>query len=418
MIFSTNIAALNAENCIRINENVSEPYKTLWYDKIVTGYDKETLKDKTFVKDYFIRLKIALLTQGVVRDEKFCEYLDLNNKSVRPATNNAIDIKIDIPKDIAGESLKRYLVINTPVDIKFVEFSPFTLTRENDKNYIYYYGRKLTQIDETYDKDFLSTNKVDGIDYDQVAFLSTDRLRVHITNSCVYKKDKRTECKFCNIKAQKEDLPLSVIDKVVKDYCSHAKELGLKHFLIGGQTAAALDHDKIVSVVKIIRKYAAYADIYAMIVPYPEKTILSMYNAGMNQISCNLEVYDDEIAKRYCPGKRMVTKNEYIKRLRFATTLMGRSGAVRSMLIVGLESFDSLKKGIEELTANGIQPILSIFRPLPDTELNYLCAPSMLELYEIYIQSQQICKEHGLLLGPQCVNCQNNTLALPYWMES
>ena len=96
---------------------------------------------------------------------------------------------------------------------------------------------------------------------------------------------------------------------------------------------------------------------------------------------------------------------------------MGRRGAVRSMLIVGLEPSDSLKKGIEELTANGIQPILSIFRPLPDTELSHLCAPSMLELYDIYNQSQQICKEHGLLLGPQCVNCQNNTLALPYWME-
>ena len=105
VIFSTNIAALNAENRIRINENVGEPYKALWYDKIITGYDG-ALKDKAFIKDYFIRLKIALLTQGVVKDEKFCEYLDLNNKSVRPATNNAIDIKIDLPNGIAGESVK------------------------------------------------------------------------------------------------------------------------------------------------------------------------------------------------------------------------------------------------------------------------------------------------------------------------
>lgn len=213
-------------------------------------------------------------------------------------------------------------------------------------------------------------------------------------------------------------MSLNVIETVVKDYCSHAKELGLKHFLVGGQTASLLDHDKIVGVVKIIHKYAPYADIYAMIVPYPEKTITAMYHAGLNQLSCNLEVYDDELAKRYCPGKRLVTKDEYIKRLKFATTLMGRDGAVRSMLIVGLEPFDSLMKGVEELTVNGIQPILSIFRPLPETELNYLCAPSMLELYDIYNQCQQICKKHNLRLGPQCVNCQNNTLALPYWMES
>ena len=419
VVFSTNIAALNAESCIRIHENISEPSKKMWYDKIVSGFSEaETLRSKALLRDYFIRLKIALLTQGVVKDNSFCEYLNKNNKSVRPATNNAIDIKINLPQGICGEKIKRCLVINTPVDVKFVEFSPFAITREADKNYIYYYGTKLMQIDETYDRDFLSDKEVDGIAYNQVAFLSTDRLRVHITNSCVYKKNRNTECKFCNIKAQDDDLPLSTIEKVVKDYCSHARELGLKHFMIGGQTASSLDHDKIVSVVKIIRKYAAYADIYAMIVPYPEKTIEAMFKAGMNQISCNLEVFDDEIAKRYCPGKRSVTKDEYVRRLRFATTLMGRTGAVRSMLIVGLEPFDSLKIGIEELSANGIQPILSVFRPLPETELENMCAPSMSELYDIYVEAQRICKSHGLLLGPQCVNCQNNTLALPYWMEN
>ena len=145
--------------------------------------------------------------------------------------------------------------------------------------------------------------------------------------------------------------------------------------------------------------------------------IKQMYDAGMNQLSCNIEVFDDEIARKYMPGKRATKKATYIDTLKYATTLMGRTGNVRSMIIVGLEPHASFISGVKELAQNGIQPILSVFRPLPDTPMGEMNAPSMTQIASLYREVQDICKKNGLLVGPECVNCQNNTLALPSWME-
>ena len=87
------------------------------------------------------------------------------------------------------------------------------------------------------------------------------------------------------------------------------------------------------------------------------------------------------------------------------------------MVIVGLESHKSFIEGIEAFTEAGIQPILSIFRPLPGTLLADMQAPPMKYLVKIYDEVLKLCKGRGFYPGPDCVNCQNNTLALPVWLE-
>ena len=57
-------------------------------------------------------------------------------------------------------------------------------------------------------------------------------------------------------------------------------------------------------------------------------------------------------------------------------------------------------------------PILSVFRPIPGTEMEDCIAPENEWLYEIYEEAYKICKKHNMELGPQCAYRQNNTLSL------
>ena len=413
------------DQTIRLNENICEPEKEAWYDVIARGITSAAAPAD--VRNFYLYLKIALLMQGVTIDKNAEKHIRRKG-GLRAATNNAVDLRLSV--QAGGKA--RELIVNAPIDIRFIEFSPFRIVLKDNELLLNYYEQTLMPVG-VYPLDPIAiledgsprytkaTEEKASVPYSEVAFLSTDRLRVHLTNSCIFKRTDAEgcslECQFCNIKPSSDVLDLSNIEEVVEEYCAHSREIGLRHFLVGGQTAPDRDKDKIIEIIRIIRKNAPFAPIYAMVIPYSEQTIREMYEAGLGQLSCNIEVFDDDIARRYMPGKRSTSRNIYLNRLKYATKLMGRRGNVRSMVIVGLEPYPSLMEGIKDLALNGIQPILSIFRPLPDTPLEDLLPPSMLYLARIYTDVQRVCRANGLYAGPDCVNCQNNTLALPAWME-
>ncbi len=66
------------------------------------------------------------------------------------------------------------------------------------------------------------------------------------------------------------------------------------------------------------------------------------------------------------------------------------------------------------LIENGIQPMLSVFRPLQGTALERYLPPKMTALYRLYFAMEKECEAHALHLGPSCLYCQNNTLSMPY----
>ena len=67
-------------------------------------------------------------------------------------------------------------------------------------------------------------------------------------------------------------------------------------------------------------------------------------------------------------------------------------------------------KGIAYVSKLGVSPILSLFKPIADTPLAHLLAPSDKEIYEIYINALRICNENNVELGPACHYCEDNTL--------
>lgn len=160
--------------------------------------------------------------------------------------------------------------------------------------------------------------------------------------------------------------------------------------------------------------------IYLMCVPPEDLDDLEkLKSSGVTEISFNMETYSRTIARKIMPGKSGISRSTYIAALTHAVRIWenpskgSNGGSVRSALILGLEPIESMQEGIRMLTSLGASPILSIFRPVRGTELEWIMPLSSPELYEIYSQASRTCREAGLRLGPSCIYCQNNTLSIP-----
>lgn len=141
--------------------------------------------------------------------------------------------------------------------------------------------------------------------------------------------------------------------------------------------------------------------------------IYDYYQLGLNEVAFNIEIYDRRIAAQLMPGKGKIPLTQYMNALEESTKYFGRTGNVRSMLIVGLERENSLLTGVKDLCSIGVSPMLSIFRPMPLTKMNHIIPPTNNDIKRIYKTAEKICQQHNLQLGPSCDQCQNNTLSLP-----
>ena len=147
----------------------------------------------------------------------------------------------------------------------------------------------------------------------------------------------------------------------------------------------------------------------------PPKDIKQLKNyieLGVNEFAFNIELFDRSLATTIMPAKGKIPLKHYFDMLTYAAEFLPR-GAVRSMLLLGLEPPHKTIEGIEFLCKNGIQPMLSIFRPVDNCLLNYMVPPSNQDIYFTYVEALSICKKYGMQLGPSCNICKNNTLALP-----
>lgn len=415
IVFNKNIASINEDGIVLIHENICEPEK--WLIKKILAKEK-------------LAVKLALMIQGINIAAEIKEQL-------REATNNAVDLQIGDGQDI--------MIINAPTNIRYVEFTPFDLKRSSryvGKFCIYYYDQEIIDGVSVFpaDKNQNLLLKDGKHLYSEIAYLSTDRLRVHLTNACMYKLS-GNGCKFCNIKMESNPNPIFLenIEEVVAKYIEDRKEVQedknsvvLRHFLIGGQSLPSCDL-QLVNTAKILGKY--HMPIYVMSLPLKEETVEELVSYKVFEYAYNIEIFNEECRKKYMPGKGQITVKEYLSALKKTRQILNTVNApkerkaVRSMVIVGLEPYTDMMNGIQQLIDNDIEPMLSVFRPLPDTPLECLNAPTIKTVYELfYTVSSLLCKRYNRKnkqeekkaankfpkLGPKCSCCQNNTVSLPW----
>ena len=385
IIFSASITDLNPEHEIVTFDNLVQPSED-WYSKIMSND--------------LLALKISLLNQGIYIPQETHNYLKKTG-GIKTSVFDSIDI-----------ILPNHMIINCPYKINYADFSPFSIEEADGKLRLYFYNTFLHTITLEHADPHRERRTIgNGVPYRRLSYLGGDRLRIHHTDICVFKKNKKP-CRFCNLPVNGFHFSLDDIYEVIDFYLHQG---GFRHILIGGGSERIdYETDTILKLVKYIRRQTDMP-IYVMCLPVTDKKILrELYMAGVTEIGFNLEIWETENAEKLMPGKGKLPRQDYINSLKNAVQIWQTPGSVRSLLIVGLERREILKNAVKTFCSEGIMPILSVFRPLPETEMELCLPPSNEFLYSVYQELDQICSKYGQHLGPDCFCCQNNTLSLPW----
>lgn len=127
--------------------------------------------------------------------------------------------------------------------------------------------------------------------------------------------------------------------------------------------------------------------------PSDDKWIDRTYAAGVDALSYSIEIHDPEILAETCSGRaELIGRDRYYEALEHAARIFP-SGTVWSDLIVGLEPIASTRDGIDRLTAMGVLPVLSLFRPLDETSLADHAPPDPEAIAPLYAHLYQAVRE-------------------------
>lgn len=351
--------------------------------------------------DSMIKIKIAILNQGIRISDSAKQFIKKKG-GYNESTFSSIDL------------ILKGLHINAPVTLQMGTLSPFLLNESENELFLFYHDTLICKVEFESKKSISNKITSRGIPYKKIAFINGDRLRLKTENACYYKLTKQG-CSFCpnqNDPSLKNTPEILFEDiKEVFDYCLVHESF--RHIMIGGGCADPHSEvDKILPVVKYIRSICS-KEIYIMSTPPNNiKQLKNYIELGVNEFAFNLELFDRSLAATIMPAKGNIPLKHYLDMLAYAAAKLP-FGAVRSMLLLGLEPPYKTIEGVECLCKNGVQPMLSIFRPVDNCLLNYMVPPSNQDIYFTYVEALSICKKYGMQLGPSCNICKNNTLALP-----
>jgi hypothetical protein len=240
------------------------------------------------------------------------------------------------------------------------------------------------------------------------AFTHGDRVRIAPVTGCAF------TCKFCNLpydyRYRRKDLEglIEAVEVARADPIQPAR-----HVLISGGTPRPEDFGFLRDVYDAVIESFPDLPVDIMMVPIEEVLDVDHLAAkGVNELSINLELYNDEIARRVMPRKYQQGREHLLEFVARAAEALG-PGKVRSMLMVGIEPMEDTLAGVEAVVEAGCIPVLSPFRPDPSTPMRDSPTPTATVLRETYRRAMEIAASGKTSLGPSCPPCSHNTLTFP-----
>ncbi|MFT4262120.1 MAG: MSMEG_0568 family radical SAM protein [Nocardioides sp.] len=261
---------------------------------------------------------------------------------------------------------------------------------------------------------FYDLSTADGIPYDKIARLhSANVLATTVVQTCSrYAEDER--CRFCAI----EDSLTSGATIAVKtpamlaEVARAAYDLdGITQVVMTTGTSRGRDRGAahLARCARAIHEAVPELPIQAQIEPPADLSCLQdLYDAGVRSIGIHVESLDDDVRRRWMPGKGSVPMADYKAAWAEAVRIFGWN-QVSTYILVGLgEDPDELVAGCEELIAMGVYPFVVPFRPLAGTlatEVDGAVAPPHDVVYDVTSQVAFALRRAGMLGADQAAGC-------------
>ncbi|KAA9160554.1 MSMEG_0568 family radical SAM protein [Amycolatopsis acidicola] len=220
---------------------------------------------------------------------------------------------------------------------------------------------------------FYDLETADGVPYREIALLhGRDVLATTVVQTCIrYGEDQR--CRFCTIE---ESLRAgsTVAAKTPAQLAEVAEAAvrldGVRQMVMTTGTTAGPDRGArhLVRCVRAVLDAVPGLPIQVQIEPPGELAVLTeLREAGATSIGIHVESLDDDVRRRWMPGKSTVPLREYEEAWDEAVRVFGRN-RVSTYLLIGLgENPDDLVAGAGRLIDRGVYPFVVPMRPMLGT---------------------------------------------------
>jgi uncharacterized radical SAM superfamily protein len=349
------------------------------------------------------RLKLEILAKGIKISER------ARRAFIGPMTMGEYPSTSGISMELEGQ-----IWINAPFSVYNPNFvsdaTTIVLDYRNDSYYVTN-GKMEIKAKPVPVPSYEDKKAKSGEIFGAFAVTHTDRVRISPIEGCAI------ACQFCNIpyefKYRKKLIP-DLVESV--DVALNDKLLPAKHVMISGGTPKPEDYVWENQVYDAVTQTYNGIDVDIMMVPMPGLLDpVRLKEIGVHGLSINIELHNENTAKRIAYGKFKVGIKAYLDFIENAVKVYGgRNGKVRSLLMLSLESLEDTLKGVKALAQVGCDPVLSPFRPDPRTPMKNAKPPSIEFMEQAYEQARDIVKKYpGVALGPRCIPCMHNTLTFP-----
>lgn len=220
---------------------------------------------------------------------------------------------------------------------------------------------------------FYDLATADGVSYEQIARLhGTNVLATTVVQTCI-RYDPAQRCRFCSIEESLNAGSTIAVKRPeqLAEVAEAAVRLdGVRQMIMTTGTSAATDRGAR-HLARCVRAVKAVVPDMAIQVqcepPGDLHTITELHEAGAVSIGIHVESLDEDVRRRWMPGKSTVPMAEYRAAWAEAVRVFGRN-QVSTYLLIGLgEDPDELVAGAAELIAMGVYPFVVPFRPLAGT---------------------------------------------------
>jgi hypothetical protein len=273
------------------------------------------------------------------------------------------------------------------VPINVSQSAPFSLERVKGTLYLKVNGMRLFPVEYEPRPKFYNLNTSDGT---PMRFLAQHRLgdELMVTyNTYCHTLKGGNQCRFCSLNAATPVIPkgngffIQTPQQIAEIAEAAYAEGAVKRLEItGGILPHREEVEFIIDVGKAVCERLGTKSIpggHALLAaPNDLRQIDRLKEAGWEYVFFNLEVWNEHLFRGLCPGKEaLVGREHWLRALDYAVEVFGPR-SVRSILIAGLEPFDSYFEGLQYLTEHGIYADPSPWMPMPGSPMEGQSTPT------------------------------------------
>jgi radical SAM protein (TIGR04043 family) len=260
---------------------------------------------------------------------------------------------------------------------------------------------------------FYDLTTADGVPYPQIALLhGADVLASTVVQTCVrYEESQR--CRFCTIEESLRagaTLPVKSPAQLAEVATAAVRLDGVRQMVLTTGTSNAPDRGArhLARCVRAVRAAVPDLPIQVQCEPPGDLPVLTtLRDAGATTIGIHVESLDDEVRRRWMPGKATVPLTDYWAAWDEAVRVFGRN-RVSTYLLIGLgEDPDALVAGAADLIAHGVYPFAVPFRPMLGTlaRRDRVPGPSPELVHEVTARIGVLLREAGMRGADQEAGC-------------